>query len=45
MTEVKKSEAEWKAELDDMAFCVLREHATERPGTSPLPVSWARRCV
>ena len=36
MTEVKKSEAEWKAELDDMAFCVLREHATERPGTSPL---------
>ena len=33
---VVKSDTEWKAELDDMAFCVLREHATERPGTSPL---------
>ena len=33
---IVKSDTEWKAELDDMAFCVLREHATERPGTSPL---------
>ena len=36
MSDIEKSESEWKAELDDMAFCVLREHATERPGTSPL---------
>ncbi len=33
---VQKSEAEWRAELDPMAFKVLRGHATERAGTSPL---------
>lgn len=33
---VQRSEAEWRAALDPMAFKVLREHATERAGTSPL---------
>ena len=30
------SEAEWKERLDDKAYYVLREHGTERAGTSPL---------
>jgi peptide-methionine (R)-S-oxide reductase len=33
---IQRSEAEWRAALDPMAFKVLREHATERAGTSPL---------
>jgi peptide-methionine (R)-S-oxide reductase len=33
---VHKTEAEWRAELDPMAFQVLRQHGTERAGTSPL---------
>ena len=34
--EVTKSDAEWKAQLSPEAYKVLREHATERAGTSPL---------
>lgn len=33
---VSKTEAEWRAELPAEAFRVLRQHGTERPGTSPL---------
>ena len=33
---VQKSDAEWKKELDPLQYHVLREHGTERAGTSPL---------
>lgn len=33
---IQKTEAEWRAELPDEAFRVLRKEATERAGTSPL---------
>jgi len=33
MDKVIKSDPEWRAELSDMAYKVLRKHATERAGT------------
>ena len=33
---INKSDAEWRKELDPMQYNVLREHGTERAGTSPL---------
>lgn len=36
MEEVKKTEAEWRKELSDQEFYVLREKGTERAGTGDL---------
>ncbi|MFI4998456.1 MAG: peptide-methionine (R)-S-oxide reductase MsrB [Reyranellales bacterium] len=33
---VEKSDEQWKKELDPAQYQVLRKHATERAGTSPL---------
>ena len=33
---INKSEAEWQKELSPETFHVMREHGTERAGTSPL---------
>ena len=34
--EVEKTEAEWRAQLTSQQYEILRNHGTERPGTSPL---------
>ena len=36
MDKVKKSEAEWREDLSEDAFCVTRQCGTEPPGSSPL---------
>ena len=39
--EIMKSDAEWKKELSPEQFSVLRQHGTERAGTSPLDKNYA----
>lgn len=33
---LERSDAEWRSSLDPEAYRVLRQHGTERPGSSPL---------
>jgi len=40
--EIVKSEQEWRAQLTPAQFRVLREHGTERAGTSPLDKEYGR---
>lgn len=34
--QINKTEDEWRENLTTEQFCVLRQHGTERPGSSPL---------
>jgi peptide-methionine (R)-S-oxide reductase len=34
--QINKTEDEWRESLTEDQFCVLRQHGTERPGSSPL---------
>jgi peptide-methionine (R)-S-oxide reductase len=46
--EIVKSESEWRAQLSPEQYRVLREHGTERAGTSPLDKEYGRatyRCA
>ena len=46
--EVTKSDAEWRAQLTPEQYRVLREHGTERAGTSPLDKQYGKggfRCA
>jgi len=46
--EVNKSDGEWRAQLTPEQYRVLREHGTERAGTSPLDKQYAKgtfRCA
>jgi peptide-methionine (R)-S-oxide reductase len=40
--EVTKSDAEWRAQLTPEQYRVLREHGTERAGTSPLDKQYGK---
>ena len=36
MSKIEKTDSEWRQSLSPEAYRVLRQHATERAGTSPL---------
>jgi peptide-methionine (R)-S-oxide reductase len=36
MTKIEKSDEEWRKSLSEEQYRVLRQHGTERPGSSPL---------
>ncbi|KWT68388.1 Peptide methionine sulfoxide reductase MsrB [Hyphomicrobium sulfonivorans] len=38
--EIEKTPEEWRRELDPEQFRILREHGTERAGTSPLDANY-----
>ncbi|MBP5973694.1 peptide-methionine (R)-S-oxide reductase MsrB [Brasilonema sp. CT11] len=40
-SQINKTDQEWREELTQQQFCVLRQHATERPHTSPLNKQYA----
>ncbi|MGH8000777.1 MAG: peptide-methionine (R)-S-oxide reductase MsrB [Brasilonema sp.] len=40
--EINKTEQEWRENLTQEQFCVLRQHGTERPHTSPLNKEYAK---
>lgn len=40
--EINKTDEEWSKVLTGEQFCVLRQHATERPNTSPLNKQYAK---
>ncbi|MDX1785693.1 peptide-methionine (R)-S-oxide reductase MsrB [Roseovarius sp. ZX-A-9] len=39
--EITRTEAEWRARLNDIQYAVMREEATERAGSSPLDKQYA----
>lgn len=41
-SKITKTDQEWRETLTDEQFCVLRQHATERPGSSPLDKHYAK---
>jgi peptide-methionine (R)-S-oxide reductase len=41
-SKITKTDQEWRETLTEEQFCVLRQHSTERPGSSPLDKQYAK---